>query len=72
MPAYEKYHSYAGGHPAFQARSRTVAYAGMHTARQNIFLSMLKNFVRIGRMLYTISGSLAPIFKALIMLVHNF
>ena len=29
--------------------SSTVAYGGMrwHTARQNFFLSMLKNFVRI-------------------------
>ena len=38
----------------FQARSRTVAYAGIRRGR-NFFLSMFKNFVRIGRMLYTIS-----------------
>jgi hypothetical protein len=38
----------------FQARSRTVAYAGIRRGRK-LFLSMFKNFVRIGRVLYTIS-----------------
>jgi S-formylglutathione hydrolase FrmB len=38
----------------FQTRSHTVAYAGIRRGRQ-FFLSMFKNFVRIGRMLYTLS-----------------
>jgi hypothetical protein len=65
MPAYEKYHSrrytltYARGNVrhrlyTFQARSHTVAYAGIRRGGK-FFLSMFKNFVRIGRMLYTIS-----------------
>ena len=42
----------------FQARSHTVAYAGIRRGRK-FFLSMFKNVVRIGRMLYTISILLA-------------
>jgi hypothetical protein len=58
MPAYEKYHSFAGIRLGlglglvrhrlytFQARSHTVAYAGIRRGRK-VVLSILKNCVRV-------------------------